>query len=97
MTVQGKLDTLQNRYDERMSTTAEVCSDDTEMKQRPQINGSVDTTTTFSQQLSVCSTVRWLNVRLSISCVSNGETASLLKAINLMCQNMRKTYAQLAQ
>ena len=40
------------------STPADVGSDVTDMKQRPQFVGSVATTTTFSQQSSVCSTVK---------------------------------------
>ena len=39
------------------STTTVDCSDVTDMKQRPQIDWSVATTTAFSQQPSVCSTV----------------------------------------
>ena len=57
MTVQCKFNTLQNRCDERMSTLANVGSDNTDMKHHSQSHWSVDTTMTYSQQSSVCSTL----------------------------------------
>ena len=49
---------LQNRCDPKMSTPSTVGSDNTDVKRRSQSNRSVATTTTFSQQSSVCSTVK---------------------------------------
>ena len=57
-TVQCKLDALQNRCDPQMSTPSTVGSDNTDVKRRSQSNRPVATTTTLSQQLSVCSTVK---------------------------------------
>ena len=57
MTVQCKLDALQNHCDQKMSTPATVGSDNTDMKRRSQSNRSVDTISTYSQQSTVCSTV----------------------------------------
>ena len=48
---------LQNR-DPKMSTQSTVGSDNTDVKRRSQSNRPVATTTTFSQQSSVCSTVK---------------------------------------
>ena len=47
---------LQNRCDPKMSTPSTVGSDNTDVKRRSQTNRPVATTTTFSQQSSVCST-----------------------------------------
>ena len=55
-TVQCKLDALQNRYDSKMSTPSTVGSDNTDVK-RSQSNRPVDTTSTYSQQSTVCSPV----------------------------------------
>ena len=49
---------LQNRCDPKMSTPSTVGSDNTDVKRRSQSNRPVATTTTFSQQSSVCSTVK---------------------------------------
>ena len=49
---------LQNRCDPKMSTPSTVGSDDTDVKCRSQSNRPVATTTTLSQQSSVCSTVK---------------------------------------
>ena len=49
---------LQNRCDPKMSTPSTVGSDNTDVKRCSQSNRPVATTTTFSQQLSVCSTVK---------------------------------------
>ena len=49
---------LQNRCDPKMSTLSTVGSDNTDVKRRSQSNRPVATTTTFSQQSSVCSTVK---------------------------------------
>ena len=57
-TVHCKLDALQNRCDPKMSTPSTVGSDNTDVKRRSQSNRPVATTTTFSQQSSVCSTVK---------------------------------------
>ena len=57
-TVQCKLDALQNRCDPKMSTPSTVGSDNTDVKRRSQSNRPVATTTTLSQQSSVCSTVK---------------------------------------
>ena len=48
---------LQNRCFPKMSTPSTVGSDNTDVKRRSQSSRSVATTTTFSQQSSVCSTV----------------------------------------
>ena len=58
MTVQCKLDALPNRCDPKMSTPSTVGSDNTDVKRRSQSNRPVATTTTFSQQSSVYSTVK---------------------------------------
>ena len=55
-TVQCKLDSLQNRYDSKMSTPSTVGSDNTDVK-HSQYNRPVDTTLTYSQQSTVCSPV----------------------------------------
>ena len=57
-TLQCKLDALQYRCDPKMSTPSTVGSDNTNVKRRSQSNRPVATTTTFSQQSSVCSTVK---------------------------------------
>ena len=49
---------LQNRCDPKMSTPSTVGSDITDVKRCSQSNRPVATTTTFSQQSSVCSTVK---------------------------------------
>ena len=49
---------LQNRCDPKMSTPSTVGSDNTDVKRCSQSNRPVATTTTFSQQSSVCSTVK---------------------------------------
>ena len=49
---------LQNRCDPKMSTPSTVGSDNTDMKRCSQSNRPVATTTTFSQQSFVCSTVK---------------------------------------
>ena len=49
---------LQNRCDPKMSTPSTVGSDNTDVKRRSQSKRPVATTTTFSQQSSVCSTVK---------------------------------------
>ena len=49
---------LQNRCDPQMSTPSTVGSDNTDVKRCSQSNRPVATTTTFSQQSSVCSTVK---------------------------------------
>ena len=49
---------LQNRCDPKMSAPSTVGSDNTDVKRRSQSNRPVATTTTFSQQSSVCSTVK---------------------------------------
>ena len=49
---------LQNRCDPKMSTPSTVGSDNTDVKRCSQSNWPVATTTTFSQQSSVCSTVK---------------------------------------
>ena len=49
---------LQNRCDPKMSTPSTVGSDNTDVKRHSQSNRPVATTTTFSQQSSVCSTVK---------------------------------------
>ena len=55
-TVQCKLDALQNRYDSKMLPPSTVGSDNTDVK-RSQYNRPVDTTSTYSQQSTVCSPV----------------------------------------
>ena len=54
---QCKLDALQNRCDQKMSTPSTEGSDNTDMKRRSQSNRSVDTISTYSQQSTVCSPV----------------------------------------
>ena len=49
---------LQNRCDPKMSTPSTVGSDNTDVKRCSQSNRPVATTTIFSQQSSVCSTVK---------------------------------------
>ena len=49
---------LQNRCDPKMSTPSTVGSDNTDVKRCSQYNRPVATTTTLSQQPSVCSTVK---------------------------------------
>ena len=57
-TIQCKLDALPNRCDPKMSTPSTVGSDNTDVKRCSQSNRPVATTTTFSQQSSVLSTVK---------------------------------------